>query len=197
MIDKIIEEQLEKYIIENYDEYNKNLIRQCQILDEKQDADKHTMRRSMHYELRVLFDETKHLNQSKKKIKDWGRCCCYNIPPFETSPKFAKVLFKFIDEKNMTDVECYKKAGVDRRLFSKIKSDKDYQPSKKTILAFALSLKLNKEETIELLSSGGYTLSHSYLRDVIIEYCITNNIYDIFDVNDLLSRHNEELIIFE
>ena len=97
----------------------------------------------------------------------------------------------------MTDVECYKKAGIDRRLFSKIKSDKNYQPSKKTILAFVFALKLNISEANELLSSGGYTLSHSYLRDVIVEYCLENHIYDLYDVNTLLAKYNVDLIIFE
>ena len=119
------------------------------------------------------------------------------VEDFVVAPKFSDVLIKFIDEKQMTDVECYKKAGVDRRLFSKIRSDKDYQPSKKTVLAFILALKLSYDEALELLDSAGYTLSHSYLRDVIIEYCINKKIYKIFDVNVLLTEYGEEPILFE
>lgn len=119
------------------------------------------------------------------------------VEDFVVAPKFSDVLIKYIDKKQMTDVECYKKAGIDRRLFSKIRSDKDYQPSKKTVLAFVLALKLSYDEALELLDSAGYTLSHSYLRDVIIEYCINKKIYKIFDVNVLLTDYGEEPILFE
>lgn len=114
-----------------------------------------------------------------------------------TKPKFSEVLIKFIDEKHMTDAECYKKAGVDRRLFSKIRSDKDYTPSKKTVFAFILALKLNRADAQKLMESAGYSISYSYLRDVIISFCIENSIYNIYDVNSLLLEKGLEPILFE
>jgi len=107
---------------------------------------------------------------------------------------FSNKLLKFIDSKNMTDSECYKKANIDRKLFSKIRCNNDYQPSKRTVFAFAIALKLNIDETKELLNSAGYSLSHSYLLDTIVEYFIVHKKYNIFLVNEALSEHNQLIL---
>lgn len=99
---------------------------------------------------------------------------------------FQEMLFDLIDARGMTDVECYKRANVDKRTFSKIKSNKDYYPSKCTALAFAISLRLDLEETQALLETVGYTLSKSRLFDVIIRYFIVNKKYDVIEINETL-----------
>ena len=107
---------------------------------------------------------------------------------------FNKQLFKFIRQKNMTNAEVYKNANLDRRLFSKIISNEDYTPGKNTIFALAISLKLNIEETQSLLRSAGFAISHSSKADLIIEYYITHQdseIYNIDELNFLLFKNNQ------
>ncbi len=107
---------------------------------------------------------------------------------------FQEMLFDFIDRSGMTDVECYKKANVDKRVFSKIKSSKEYRPSKQTAIAFAISLRLNLEETQDLLATVGFTLSKSTVFDRIIRYFIQNQNYDIFEINEALFEFDQSLL---
>ena len=108
---------------------------------------------------------------------------------------FNKLLFKHIRDKKMTNVEVYKNANIDRRLFSKIISNENYTPNKNTILALAISLRLDISETQTLLATAGYAISHSSKADLIIEYYITHQPakeYNIFDLNFLLFKYNQE-----
>ncbi len=99
---------------------------------------------------------------------------------------FNERLFLLIDRTGESDSEVYKKANIDRRLFSKIRSNKKYIPCKKTVIALCLALKLDREEADALLSSAGYSLSRSEDYDLAIAFCIDKKIFNIFDVNEIM-----------
>ena len=107
---------------------------------------------------------------------------------------FQQMLLRMIDERQMTDPQVYKKANIDRKLFSKIRCTPDYSPSKKTALALAIALELDLQETVLLLGRAGLALSPAIRSDLIIEYCIENGIYDIIEINALLFEYEQPLL---
>ena len=108
---------------------------------------------------------------------------------------FSQMVLRKIDEKGFRkDADCYRRANIDRRLFSRIRSDRNYHPKKTTAVALAVALELPPEEAKELLMKAGYSLSHSILFDVIIEYCLVNRKYNIFQINELLCEYDQPLL---
>ena len=136
----------------------------------------------------------------EKRAADYPMPCCEAAPDSlndalnSIDEGFSSMLMRKIDEKQMTDAQCYKKAQIDRKLFSKIRSQRDYRPSKQTAISFALALELSLDETKDLLGRAGYALSPSSRFDLIIEYFIGQEVYDTYTINLALFEHKQPLL---
>ena len=135
-------------------------------------------KKNIFYEYSALNDDSinKYINENKSENK------------------FQKLLFKFIDDKNLKDSDVYNKVNIDRRLFSKIRSNINYHPSKDTVILLCIALNLNEDEAVELLDSASYTLPKNNVFDLIIRYCFIEHIYDINTINDYLYSYNCKLL---
>ena len=139
------------------------------------------------------------LSKEQKKIKEERASYSSDFRDLKTAldnmdKGFAQTLFDLIDKSGMTDVECYKRANVDKKTFSKMKCNQHYRPSKITAISFAIALKLDLENTERLLKTAGFSLSHSSKFDLIIKYFIENKNYDIFIINKALLHFDQPLL---
>lgn len=134
----------------------------------------------------ILFDgECLSPTAALPELEDW-------IGQLDES--FSETLLRLIAKRGKSEVEVYKKANLDRKLFSKIRSKKDYTPKKTTILSLCIALELNLEETRDLLSRAGYALSHASVGDIIVEYFILRENYDLFRINETLFYYDQALL---
>ena len=112
----------------------------------------------------------------------------------KNSSNFQTLLFKYIDERNLKDSDVYNKVNIDRRLFSKIRTDNSYHPSNETVILLGLALKLNETEFEKLLESASYSLPKNNYFDLIIRFCFINKIYKLYDVNNLLMDYDCKIL---
>ena len=110
--------------------------------------------------------------------------------------KFQTLLFKYIDERGLKDSDVYNKVHLDRRLFSKIRNDIDYHPSKETVILLGISLELSEEEIEDLLESASYSLPRNNYYDLIIRFCFKEGIYDLKTINDFLDEYKQKMFSY-
>ena len=188
-LSKAITDRVESYIDENYIYH--------QTLKEYGLADKCNVREAQ-------ISETLQMQRRRRRAARMEECLAPapQAAPFasmgdleallnHTDAGFSETLLKLIDRSGKTDVEVYKKANIDRKLFSKIRSNSRYQPRKSTALALAIALRLNLDETKDLLSRAGYALSPSSLSDLIVSFFIENEIWDVITIDIALFEHDE------
>lgn len=143
--------------------------------------------------------DASYKRKEKKKAEAYreegliGQLCSYSEKDIiiELDEPFSDTVLKLIDEKGLKDSDVYNSINMDRRLFSKMRSN-DYSPSKQTAISLCIALKLDLKESNELLKKAGYTLSHSNMSDVIIEYFIKNKIYDLYTIDEALLHYDQK-----
>lgn len=177
-INKDLFDSITQYIDDNYVEFNKYKFRRNapESLDD----------------LSISILENVNRKSSIYKIESVDKNLLDALSKAEDT--FSQYLLKLIDNSGMTDAQVYKKANIDRRLFSKIRNNKDYTPSKPTVLSLAIALELNLDKTNDLLRKAGFALSHSNKFDIIIEYFISNQIYDIYKINETLFSFDQNIL---
>ena len=181
MIDKILYNKIKEYINDNVESY---LLKENKLFNATYGKATFQVseKRSEKYSVEEICSDGAIEEELVRKIK-------------EIDESFSDAIIRIIREKNLDDVEVYKSIDMDRRLFSKIRSDSNYKPSKETAIALCFGLKLNLEESNSLLKKAGYVLSKSSIFDLIIQYFLENNIYDVYEIDEALLAFDQKTLI--
>ncbi len=177
-----MKDKLKKYIRENY-EKKKNIF---SVLLENKLFNKSQTDYEEEVEDLSCFKEKSPMLKKRSTVDNF-------INDNKNENNFQKLLFKYIDDKFLKDSDVYNKVHIDRRLFSKIRSDSNYHPSKETILLLGFALELSEIEIEKLLESASYSLPKNNYYDLIIRFCFVEGIYEIKTINDLLDEYNCKL----
>lgn len=165
---------------------SKDLLGDIQSFIDENYVETHTLSRSRFNEPDLShYHDVSYSKVSSGDIQDWIKM---------VDQPFSETLLHMIDVKGLSDVEVYKRANMDRKLFSKIRSNKDYIPNKRNVLALSIAMRLDLVETDALLECAGYALSQSQLFDVIIRYFIEHKLYDIDEINTVLFKYDQALL---
>ena len=168
------------------------------VIEEKNKVGLFSKAKSLYYEDSLdieyatsdsFYDKQSFVRKETSSIKDF-------IDEHEEYNDFQTTLFKFIDDRELKDSDVYNKVHIDRRLFSKIRSDKNYHPSKETIILLGIALELSENELDELLESASYSLPKNNNYDLIIRFCFINKIFKLSDINELLDEYNCRLFSY-
>lgn len=182
-MDKLLEKDLERYILLNYKE-------------KKQQSHLKKLSEEVHFSITDCTSSknktklSRILNKPLFEVDD-----DFDIDRISLDESFSQMLFRKIDELKLTDVECYTKANIDRKLFSKIRSDIYYKPSKQTALVLGIALQLPLNEFEDFLKKAGYALSNGYLGDVIVKYFVEHSIFDISIIDEALIKNDQKTLL--
>ena len=172
----------------------------CSVMLEDEDLDKRIDETYLDEAFELELGEISH-NECIGVPVQTKRCKSSNLDDFinntQDTNKFQKLLFNYIDSKELKDSDVYNKVHIDRRLFSKIRSDSNYHPSKETVILLGLALELNEKEIEELLNSASYSLPKNNVFDLIIRFCFIEGIYDLTEVNNLLDSYECKLFSYQ
>lgn len=169
----------------------------CSVMLEDEDSDKRIDK--TYLDEAFEYEEVELAKHIKIPVKS-KRCQASNLDDFINSTqdtnKFQKLLFNYIDSKELKDSDVYNKVHIDRRLFSKIRSDSEYHPSKETVILLGFALELKENEIEELLNSASYSLPKNNVYDLIIRFCFIEGIYELTEVNNLLDSYECKLFSY-
>lgn len=176
---------IEDKIFEEYGVKNKRDIKDVELLQLERFMNRRRLA-ELEYQYNIsCASQAESIAPASRKLEDLVN---------EIDETFSEALIRLIDQKGFKDPDVYKRANVDRKLFSKIKNNPNYKPGKATALAFAIALELNLDETKDFIGKAGFALTHSSKFDIIIEYFIKNGNYDMFEINEVLFTFEQPLI---